>query len=277
MNNRCFFASTVWLFCCVILTHGEDLPPSFSLTQQQRDDLATPVIDALRGIQQQGGTALINKLQDASLGDLDKPESGEPSDATSGKSLSRCFFGNARPFESDNILDATNLVKTNEEYKTSIFLYASIEQLSYQQNSSLIQWLASRSTAVPATRCDKIILASLPTDFHGFSESFWDASRGFWKLLLTAKNPIYRLIALRNVRSFEPDISLVLLAYKNGLNEYNTLLQNAAFEGLKSIGTAQARELLQSFLNLGKLANDGTMPDAFDINAAVLEYLNPTQ
>jgi hypothetical protein len=209
------------------------------------------------------------------LGSLDQPEPGESAAALSGTSLSKPFFGNGGSFNRDRLLDGRGMVRTNDEYKTSIALCAVLEILAENQSTQLIEWLVSRSSRAPATRCDNVIRASLPNEFNGFSAQFWQTSRNHWKAMLTATNPAYRLIAMRNASFFETDAAVLLSNYQSGLNETNTLLQNAAFEGLKRIATPAARAALQTFLNQQRSANDGTMPEGFDINAAIQEYLNP--
>lgn len=122
-------ATILYALVYVCSAGSQEPPPAFSLTQQQRDDLAAPVIDALRNLQQQGGTALMDYLQSVNLGALDQPEPNESADAVAGTSLSKPFFGDQRPFDRDRLLDGENLVRTNDEYKTSIALYVAIEQL----------------------------------------------------------------------------------------------------------------------------------------------------
>lgn len=250
-------------------------PQPFSLTMQQRDALAAPVIDDLRNLQQQGVTSLLNYLQSINLGTLDQPEPSESAAAVAGTSLSKLFFGDLRPFDQDRLLDGENLVRTNDEFKTSIALYIAIENLLHDQSVSLINWLATRATKSPTTRCDKVVLACLPSEFNGFGSEFWNGTHNAWQTMLTAKNPAYRLLALRNARFFETNPTALLAHYQSGLTETNTLLQNAAFEGLMAIGTPAAKVALQSFLNQHWPANDGTMPNDFDINADIQEYLTP--
>jgi len=143
----------------------------------------------------------------------------------------------------------------------------------YEESPDLIPWLAQRSSHIPATRGDKVILASLPEEFLGLSADSWTASKSSWQTMLTARNPVYRLIALRNASHFETEPASLTAIYRTGLGETNTLLQNAAFQGLNRLGTPAARAALQEFLDQNKPANDRTMPDAFDINAAIKEYL----
>ena len=268
-------ASVVCALIYISTAESQEAPP-FSLTPQQRDALAAPVIDTFRSVDQQGGAALIDYLQSMSLGTIDQPEPSESAEAIAGTSLSKVFFGSQRAFDRDRLLEGVNLVRTNDEYKTSVGLCAAIEKLLHDESLPLVQWLVGRAANAPATRCDKVVLASLPTEFNGFGTAFWNGSRNSWRAMLTAKNPVYRLIALRNVSIFEPDTATQLANYQSGLNETNTLLQNAAFEGLKVIGTPAAKAALQSFLNQHRPANDGTMPDDFDINAAMQEYLTPS-
>ncbi len=275
MISHSFTAIVVSCLIFVYSAGSQETPPAFNLTQQQRDDLAAPVIQALRNLQQQGGTALLDYLQNINLGNLDQPEPDESVDAVVGKSLSKLFFGDLRPFDQDRLLDGKNLVRTNDEYKTSISIYTMIDQLAKDESQALFEWLVSRSTKSPVTRCDKVVLASLPTDFNGFGDTFWTGTQNSWKALLTAKNPVYRLIAMRNLRFFEANADTLLFNYKTGLTERNTLLQHAAFEGLKLIGTPAAKAALQTFLNQHLPANDGSMPDGFDINATIREYLSP--
>ena len=270
--NRCFAVLGVIALCCTL--RADELP-TFSLSQEQRDELAGSVIAALRSVQQQGGTALTDYLQGVDLATLDQPEPDESADAVAGVSLSKPFFGNQRAFDRDRLLDGVKLVRSNDEYKVSIALYSVIEQLLADQAIPLIQWLAGRATRSPATRCDKVILASLPNEFTGFTASFWNGSRALWNGMLTAKNPVYRLIALRNARFFEPDRAQLLRDYQSGLHEKNTALENAAFEALQAMTGPAPRTMLQGFLNEHHPANDGTMPESFDINAAIQDYLNP--
>lgn len=266
---------TVFCLLVYVCSSSSQEPPSFHLTQQERGELANPLIDNLRNLHQNGGSSLIDYLKGLKLGTLDQTESGESTAAIAGTSLSKLFFEDQPPFDLDRLLDGNNLVRTSDEFKTSIALYTVIEMLLHDESTSLIQWLVTRSIKAPATRCDKVVLTSLPSEFNGFSGAFWNGSYASWKAMLTAKNPVYRLIALRNVHFFETDSAILLADYQNGLNESNTLLQNAAFEGLKRLGTPAARASLQSFLNLNRPANDGTMSEDFDINATIQQYLNP--
>lgn len=273
--NRRLTAAVVCSVMYICSAAGQEPPPAFTLTPQQRDELATPVIDTFVSVEQQGATVVMDYLQNVNLGSLDQREPNESAEAVAGTSLSKLFFGRERPFDRGRLLEGANLVRTNEEYKASIAVCAAIETLLHYQSVPFVQWLVTRSAKAPATRCDKVVLASLPTELNGLSSTFWSESQSSWKAMLPAKNPVYRLIALRNAHFFETDAATLLGDYQSGLNEKNTLLQHAAFEGLKLMGTPAARAALQTFLNQQRPANDGTMPDAFDINAAIREYLNP--
>jgi len=141
--------------------------------------------------------------------------------------------------------------------------------------SEVIDWIATRASRHPATRADRIIVFLASGDYGGLPASYWQAKKTQWDGFLSAINPAHRLIALQNVQFFEPNRTTLLSAYQSGLNEKNTALQNAAFEGLKLVTGAEPRAMLQNFLNAQRPANDGTMHEAFDINVAIQEYLNP--
>jgi len=247
------------------------------LTDNQRDQLLTPVLDDLRKLNKQGEPAVAQYLKSLNLGSLDNAEPNETAEALDGISLSKPFFGPGRNFNSDKLLAGSNIVVSQDEYKKSFIVYSLLEYLLAAQNPEFVRWLANRSTRIPSTRGDLIVIASLPDKLNGFSSQFWKSSAQQWKVMLTAKNPAYRLLALRNAQFFETDAIALLNDYKNGLQEKNTVLQNASFEELKRVQSSDVRVVLRKFLNDAHVGNDRTMPKHFDINAEIREFLGQTK
>ncbi|RYD69653.1 MAG: hypothetical protein EOP84_28055 [Verrucomicrobiaceae bacterium] len=252
-----------------------ELPETITAAQRNQERIA--VMSQMNGIEtQQGDDGLLQHLQTLNLGTLDQPESGESPDAVSGASLSKPFFGKSALYSSEKLFAGRRLVQTVEEFRTSVALAILFSSLQDNKFNEVIDWVATRSTRAPSTRADRIIVFLTSGDFSGIPVSYWQAKKGQWNAMMTAKNPAIRLIALRNAHLFEPDRAQLLQNYQSGLHEKNTVLQNAAFEGLKMIAGTEPRTMLQGYLNEQRPANDGTMPVGFDINAEIREYLNPS-
>lgn len=267
---RCLCAFTASsLLCCQL--HAQEPPFTEAAREQARGET---IVEIGQVREQQGAAGLLQYLQTINLGTLDQAEPNETADAISGVSLSKPFVGDSSRLSVDSLFGG-RIVRSIDEYKTSIKLAVLLDGLQDTKLSEVMDWFAARATRAPATRADRIMVFLMSGDFSGLPASYWQTKKAQWDGFLSAKNPAHRLIAIQNVRLFESNRTQLLANYQSGLHEKNTALQNAAFEGLKLMTGTEPRTMLQGFLNEQHAANDGTMPEGFDINAAIQEYLNP--
>lgn len=185
-----------------------------------------------------------------------------------GEVLPAAFFDNPRIDPIEACWSGRIFVRSAYEVWAVIRFSVCVNQLLYDCDPELPFWMAEQSSRLPPSRGD-ILLAWILVDspyyypthpFTSCTENDWKATKEAWRTMLAAPNPIYRLVALRNVPYFSSSDEETLHAYTNALNERSTLFQYTAIQGILATKLPSGVDLIRRFLEKDDVVpNDGTL------------------
>jgi hypothetical protein len=129
-----------------------------------------------------------------------------------------------------------------------ITIYYQIDNTNY---SDWLNWMVKRADILPPSKLDSVVMFYL-TDRAVKPKK---AERSKWEKLLKAKNPVYRLFALKNADEFLDEKEMIL-SCKNALEEYSHIFHKVALDHLNKIKSDSAYRAVFEYIK--QKENDGT-------------------
>jgi len=271
---RLFVGFGLTLISCFISADGADSP--IRLATYDTNVTALQVHHELTNAVAKGKGELTRILLSRLPQSLEAPLSLENSDVRKGKSLPAFFLDPRFPGRDfENVMTGARYGRGADEFRASIRLLFVIPQLANAQSVELVDWLVTRGKRLPPTPTDVIASIALGScSLDRASNDFWNATAPKWRRMLSAKNPVYRLIALQQVRYFEKDQNKAVDSYTRALQEKNTIFQFVAVQELERIGGSEARVAIKKFLDRNPIPDDGTLGFDIDVVVAANEALS---
>jgi hypothetical protein len=265
----CLVPTVLIVVCCAASTTNEVWTNSIDLSARQID---LQITNAIHGGPGQMLLLLTNRISPT----LTKALPREMQEVYSGTCLPSFFHNRAVPGEvMSDILTGTRFGSTEEEFTISRRWLKLLPELIHIESTKTVQLLKSRSERLPPDSIDLVVFVALQgVSWDRLSGDFWRKTRADWRRMLTAKNPVYRLVALQNISFFETSRRKALSECDSALRENNTIFQFWALQELQRLGGQAAVKSIEAFIGRRPHPNDGTLSLDLDIVSIAKEALD---
>jgi len=279
MKSECFHLTCVMF---ITLLCDATTVPAKEISDEAVERISREALNDLSKVQSSKTPDWMSVLKN-NISNLDARKA-DREDVKNGRILPKRWFideanrVNNSMYALENLLTGKYLSQNEEEFRNLLMTFHSIGELIQNESTELFEWLSNRVDQLPPSKGDVVIYFAFyeGSSFDKCSKEFWHASAASWKKMLTAKNPVYRLIALERAGYFEKDRKNLLQTYERGLKEQNTIFQSVALSGLRQLGGKEAKEMIEDFLKGKPVENDGTLDpegnireDAKDVLSAI--------
>ena len=126
-------------------------------------------------------------------------------------------------------------------------LLAAPQVLAQRRPDVLLDFVTQQLNHLPPTQADFVLYYSTITAIREHQPKTETANKNRWLELRSAKNPIYRLLALKSARWVSEDEQTLLDFYRSYLGEQDSALHLAARDEINALNTVAAAELLGEF------------------------------